>query len=221
MKVIIVGGGASGMMCASLLAQKNVEVILIEKNQKLGKKLFITGKGRCNITNDCDNQTIFSNIVNNSKFMYSALNGFTPQDTMQFFKENRLDLKVERGNRVFPVSDKSSDVIKCFEKILTKNNVDIRMNTKVKSILTDENGVCGIKTDSGESILADCVVIATGGVSYSSTGSTGDGYIWAKELGHNIVEPRPALVPILLKEQNGLQGISLKNVTASIDKDAK
>ena len=175
MKVIIVGGGASGMMCASLLAQKNVEVILIEKNQKLGKKLFITGKGRCNITNDCDNQTIFSNIVNNSKFMYSALNGFTPQDTMQFFKENRLDLKVERGNRVFPVSDKSSDVIKCFEKILTKNNVDIRMNTKVKSILTDENGVCGIKTDSGESILADCVVIATGGVSYSSTGSTGDG----------------------------------------------
>ena len=221
MKVIIVGGGASGMMCASLLAQKNVEVILIEKNQKLGKKLFITGKGRCNITNDCDNQTIFSNIVNNSKFMYSALNGFTPQDTMQFFKENRLDLKVERGNRVFPVSDKSSDVIKCFEKILTKNNVDIRMNTKFKSILTDENGVCGIKTDSGESILADCVVIATGGVSYSSTGSTGDGYIWAKELGHNIVEPRPALVPILLKEQNGLQGISLKNVTASIDKDGK
>ncbi|MDE5616460.1 MAG: NAD(P)/FAD-dependent oxidoreductase [Clostridia bacterium] len=221
MKVIVVGGGASGMMCASLLSQGGVDVTLIEKNEKLGKKLFITGKGRCNVTNDCDKQTFFSNIVNNAKFMYSAINGFTPQDTMNFFSDNRLELKVERGNRVFPLSDKSSDVIKCFEKILARNNVDIRINTKVKQILTDGNRAIGVLTDTGIEIYSDSVVIATGGISYSSTGSTGDGYVWAKQLGHNVVELRPALAPILLKEQYGLQGLSLKNVSASIERDGK
>ena len=221
MRVVIVGGGASGLMCASLLSQNGIDVTLVEKNEKLGKKLFITGKGRCNVTNDCDTQTFFSNIVNNSKFMYSAINGFTPQDTVKFFEDNSLKLKVERGNRVFPQSDKSSDVIKCFEKILSKNGVDVRLNTSVKGILTEEDRAIGVQIDTGEQIFADCVVIATGGISYQSTGSTGDGYKWAKQLGHNVIEPKPALVPILLKEQCGLQGLSLKNVSASIVRDNK
>ncbi|MDE6188715.1 MAG: NAD(P)/FAD-dependent oxidoreductase [Clostridia bacterium] len=221
MKAIVVGGGASGLMCASLLSESGVEVTLIEKNEKLGKKLFITGKGRCNVTNFCDTQTFLSNVVTNSKFTYSSISGFTPQDTIEFFERNSLKLKVERGNRVFPQSDKSSDVIKCFEKILAKYNVEVRLNTQVKEILTDNGTAVGVKINSGEKIFSDCVVVATGGISYSSTGSTGDGYKWAKELGHNVVEPRPALVPILLKEQYGLQGLSLKNVSASIVRDGK
>ncbi|MDE7079939.1 MAG: NAD(P)/FAD-dependent oxidoreductase [Clostridia bacterium] len=221
MRVAIVGGGASGLMCASLLSQNGVDVTLIEKNEKLGKKLFITGKGRCNVTNDCDTQTFFSNIVTNSKFMYSAINGFTPQDTVKFFEDNYLRLKVERGNRVFPQSDKSSDVIKCFEKILVKNGVDVKLNTEVKKVLIADNKAVGVQIDTGEQICADHIVIATGGFSYQSTGSTGDGYKWAKQCGHNIIPLRPALVPILLKEQYGLQGLSLKNVTASIVRDNK
>ncbi|MBD5086104.1 MAG: NAD(P)/FAD-dependent oxidoreductase [Clostridiales bacterium] len=221
MKVLIVGGGASGLMCASLLSQNGIDVTLCEKNEKLGKKLFITGKGRCNVTNDCDTQTFFSNIVNNSKFMYSAINGFSPQDTIKFFEDNSLKLKVERGNRVFPQSDKSSDVIKCFEKVLSRNGVDVRLNTAVKKILTEDDRAIGVIIDTGEQIFADCVVIATGGISYQSTGSTGDGYKWAKQLGHNVITPRPALVPILLKEDYGLQGLSLKNVTASVMRDNK
>lgn len=221
MKVLIVGGGASGLMCASLLSQNGIDVTLVEKNEKLGKKLFITGKGRCNVTNDCDTQTFFSNIVNNSKFMYSAINGFSPQDTIKFFEDNSLKLKVERGNRVFPQSDKSSDVIKCFEKVLSRNGVDVRLNTAVKKILTEDDRAIGALIDTGEQIFADYVVIATGGISYQSTGSTGDGYKWAKQLGHNVIAPRPALVPILLKEDYGLQGLSLKNVTASVVRDNK
>lgn len=221
MKVLIVGGGASGLMCASLLSQNGIDVTLVEKNEKLGKKLFITGKGRCNVTNDCDTQTFFSNIVNNSKFMYSAINGFSPQDTIKFFEDNSLKLKVERGNRVFPQSDKSSDVIKCFEKVLSRNGVDVRLNTTVKKILTEDDRAIGVLIDTGEQIFADYVVIATGGISYQSTGSTGDGYKWAKQLGHNVIAPRPALVPILLKEDYGLQGLSLKNVTASVVRDNK
>lgn len=221
MKVLIVGGGASGLMCASLLSQNGIDVTIVEKNEKLGKKLFITGKGRCNVTNDCDAQTFFSNIVNNSKFMYSAINGFTPQDTVKFFEDNALKLKVERGNRVFPQSDKSSDVIKCFEKILKTNGVDVRLNTQVKKILTENDRAIGVIIDTGEQIFVDCVVVATGGVSYQSTGSTGDGYKWAKQFGHNVITPKPALVPILLKEDYSLQGLSLKNVTASIVMDNK
>ncbi len=221
MKVVVVGGGASGMMCAVLLAQNGAEVTLIEKNEKLGKKLFITGKGRCNLTNDCDLADFFENIVTNSKFMTSALYGFSPKDTMNFFEDKGVRLKVERGNRVFPQSDKSSDIIKCFEKALKDYSVEVKLNTCVKSVLVDQNGAYGVNINTGERILADKVVIATGGISYQSTGSTGDGYRWAKSLGHNIIEPRPALVPILVKEQYGLQGLSLKNVSASVKRDNK
>lgn len=221
MKVVIVGGGASGMMCAALLKKEDCEVVLIEKNEKLGKKLFITGKGRCNLTNDCTIEDFLANIVVNSKFVMSAIHGFTPQDVMAFFEENSLKLKVERGNRVFPESDKSSDVIKCLERVIKSNKTQILLNTRVDRILT-ENGIAkGVITDTGAVILADKVIVATGGVSYSSTGSTGDGYRWAKALGHNVVDVRPALVPILLKETYGLQGLSLKNVCASIVKDGK
>ncbi|MDE5756918.1 MAG: NAD(P)/FAD-dependent oxidoreductase [Clostridia bacterium] len=221
MKVVVVGGGASGMMCAVMLAQNGAEVTLIEKNEKLGKKLFITGKGRCNLTNYCELPDFFANIVTNSKFMTSALYGFSPKDTMDFFENNGVKLKVERGNRVFPQSDKSSDIIKCFEKVLREYGVEVKLNTCVSGISV-ENGVAnGVKIDTGERILANKVVIATGGISYQATGSTGDGYKWAKDLGHNVIEPRPALVPILLKEQYGLQGLSLKNVNASVIRDGK
>lgn len=221
MRVVVVGGGASGLMCSAILSDSGHDVILIEKNEKLGKKLFITGKGRCNVTNDCNVNEFLNNIVNNSKFMMSAINNFTPQDTMSFFENNSLKLKVERGNRVFPFSDKSSDVIKCFEKILSKNHVEVLLNTKVTDILIKDNVAYGVKLDNKSEVLADKVVIATGGISYASTGSTGDGYKWAKNTGHNIIEPRPALVPILLKENYGLQGLSLKNVEASIYREEK
>lgn len=221
MKVVIVGGGASGMMCAALLKRDDTQVVLIEKNEKLGKKLFITGKGRCNLTNDCSVEDFLANVVVNSKFVTSAVHGFTPQDTMEFFEDNSLKLKVERGNRVFPESDKSSDVIKCLERVLKANKTEVLLNTKVDKILTDNGVAKGVVTDTGKEIFADKIIIATGGISYSSTGSTGDGYRWAKSLGHNVVTPRPALVPILLKETCGLQGLSLKNVSASIVKEGK
>lgn len=221
MRIVVVGGGASGLMCASLLSKDGHEVILIEKNEKLGKKLFITGKGRCNLTNDCSIQDFLTNVVVNPKFIMSAINKFNSQDTMNFFEENSLKLKVERGNRVFPLSDKSSDVIKCFEKILKANNVEIMLNKKVKDIIIKDNTAVGVMTFDDKMISGDKVVIATGGMSYSSTGSTGDGYKWAKKLGHNIVELRPALVPILLQNTYGLQGLSLKNVSANILRDDK
>ncbi|MDE6276053.1 MAG: NAD(P)/FAD-dependent oxidoreductase [Clostridia bacterium] len=221
MKVVVVGGGASGMLCAIMLAQNGADVTLIEKNEKLGKKLFITGKGRCNLTNDCELNDFFQNIVTNSKFMTSALYGFTPKDTMDFFENNGVKLKVERGNRVFPQSDKSSDIIKCLERALKDYGVEVKLNTRVSDICVEDGKVCGVKTDADGKIAADKVVIATGGVSYQATGSTGDGYRWAKAVGHNVIEPRPALVPIILKEQYGLQGLSLKNVTASIIRDRK
>lgn len=220
MRAVIIGGGAAGLMCASLLSAKGAEVILLEKNEKLGKKLFLTGKGRCNITNDCDVETFISNVVTNPRFVFSAINGFMPQDSVKFFEDNGLRVKVERGNRVFPQSDKSSDVIKCFEKILQSNGVDVRLNCEVKDLTVCDGKVKGAITDRGF-VSGDCVIVATGGVSYQATGSTGDGYRWAKKFGHNVISPRPALVPMLLKDAGGLQGLSLKNVTASIARDGK
>ncbi len=209
------------MMCAALLKRDDTQVVLIEKNEKLGKKLFITGKGRCNLTNDCSIEDFLANVVVNSKFVTSAIHGFTAQDTMAFFEDNLLKLKVERGNRVFPESDKSSDVIKCLERVIKANKTQVLLNTTVVKILTDNGVAKGVITDTGEEILADKIIIATGGISYSSTGSTGDGYRWAKALGHNVITPRPALVPILLNNTYELQGLSLKNVSASIVRDGK
>jgi len=213
MNIVVVGGGASGMFCAGLLASQGNNVTLIEKNERLGKKMYITGKGRCNITNNSDRNTILANIVSNPKFAISSLSKFTPQDTMDFFEHEGVKLKIERGNRVFPESDKSSDIIKALEKWLYKNKVNILLNQEVKSIKLD--GTFLIKLKNGE-IKADKVVIATGGVSYPKTGSTGDGYKWAKDFSHSIIPLRPGLSGLIAKGCENLAGLTLKNVEASI-----
>ncbi len=221
MKVVIIGCGPAGMMCATCASQNiNNEIILIDSNEKIGKKLFITGKGRCNVTNLCSNEDFLKNVVRNPKFLYSAINTFNSSDTISFFESNGVRLKVERGNRVFPQSDKSSDIIKCFSKLLNRKNIELKLNCKVQKVEVFDNGF-KIFTKDGE-IIANCLVIATGGKSYHLTGSAGDGYIFAKNLGHNIVELKPALVPIILNDYNGeLAGLTLKNVEISVDINGK
>ncbi len=212
--VVIVGGGASGMMTACTSASNPLnKVILIEKNEKLGKKVYITGKGRCNVTNDVEASEFFNNVVSNSKFLYSAINSFSPHSFMEFLKSNGLEIKKERGNRIFPSSDKASDVNKTFEKLLKKLNVDVRLNTEVLQIISDGQKILGVKTSGGQ-VECDSIVVCTGGVSYPLTGSTGDGYNFAKQFGHTIVQTKPALVGIELNGSDfiSLQGLSLKNV---------
>ena len=211
--VIVIGGGASGMVSA-YFASKNNNVILIEQNEKLGKKLYITGKGRCNLTNYCELDEFLSNVVSNPKFLMSSINGFTPKQTYNFFEELGLKLKVERGNRVFPLSDKSSDVIKTLQNALVKENVDIKLNEKVLSVSVVDDKIKKVTTDKG-SYLAESVIIATGGISYKSTGATGDGYKFAKTFGHTITSLAPSLCGINLKGEayKSLQGLTLKNVS--------
>ena len=215
-KICIVGGGASGMMAAYTSAKNGNKVVLIEKNEKLGKKVYITGKGRCNLTCAVDNAEFLNSVVKNPKFLFSAINTFSTKDTINFFESNGLKLKEERGKRIFPFSDKASDVNKTFEYLLKKLNVEIMLNTCVETILVQENSVVGVKTNK-EEIFCDAVIICTGGVSYPLTGSTGDGYKFAKINGHTIVEPKSALVGIELKGSDfiDLQGLSLKNVKIS------
>lgn len=221
MKVVVIGGGPAGMMSAITAAEKGDEVILLEKNEKLGKKLFITGKGRCNITNACDNKTFIANICTNPKFMIGAINKFDTSKTIDFCKENGLSVKVERGGRVFPSSDKSSDFIKLLQKKLMQNKVDIRLNSKVTEILTDNGSICGVALEN-EKLFCDKVIVATGGMSYSGTGSTGDGYKFAKSTNHNVTQLYPALVGINLKENvSELAGLSLKNVSCSVIQEEK
>ncbi|MEG2413087.1 MAG: NAD(P)/FAD-dependent oxidoreductase [Clostridia bacterium] len=221
MKAIVIGGGASGMFCAGLLGQKGVECVLLEKNDKLGKKLFITGKGRCNLTNNADRQTLLDNVVTNSKFLIAALSKFTPSDLMSFVEGRNVPLKVERGERVFPLSDKSSDIIRCFSDFLDENNVKVLLDTKVEKIIAKDNKICGVQLENGTQLFADIVVVATGGKSYSSTGSDGDGYKFALSVGHTVQELRPALVPFILAEQRDLAGLSLKNVGVSAQDNNK
>ncbi len=217
-RVIVVGGGAAGMLAALSAARNGAEVSLYEKNEKLGKKLFITGKGRCNVTNACDMEELFEGVVTNRKFLYSSFYGFTNEDMMQLLKDAGVPLKVERGNRVFPQSDKSSDVISALERLLRHEGVLIYKNSTVKDICISEGHADGILLLDGkkeEKREADAVIVATGGMSYASTGSTGDGYGWARETGHRITELSPALVPFEAQEQQevkALQGLSLKNV---------
>lgn len=212
MKVCVIGGGASGMMASIWLAKGGADVVLLEKNEKLGKKLYITGKGRCNLTNDCEIDEMFSNVVHGEKFLRSALYGFTPQDTMAFFENLGLKLVVERGNRVFPFSQKSSDVIKTLQIELDRQGVDLKLGTSVKQVR--KRGDSFEVLTAWENIFCDKVVVATGGVSYPSTGSTGDGYEFAKSFGLDVIEAKQALVPILVAQNvSGLQGISLKNVS--------
>lgn len=206
------------MFAAIFAARNGNEVHVLEKNEKLGKKLFITGKGRCNITNASDMDTLFDSVVSNSKFLYSSFYGYTNQDVMNFFEELGLKIKVERGERVFPESDHSSDVIAALSKEMRRLGVEVSLYTEVKKILTNEDGVTGVLLSDGKKIDGDVCIVATGGFSYQTTGSTGDGYRFAKENGHQVTDILPALVPLTVKETYGkeLQGLSLRNVETSI-----
>lgn len=217
-RVIVIGGGASGMMAAIKAAERGHRVILLEKNERLGKKIFITGKGRCNVTTNKDIEDIIKNILGNGSFMYSALYTFSNLDLINMIEGKGIKLKVERGDRVFPESDKSSDIIRCFERYLEENNVDIRLNTRVSRIITKNDMVCGVELYNGDFIECDSVIIATGGKSYPLTGSTGDGYALAEKLGHKITELKPSLIPLVAKEEwiKDLMGLSLKNVKLSV-----
>ena len=224
-KIIVIGGGPAGMFAAIAAAETSAsnEVILLEKNEKLGKKLFITGKGRCNITNASDMEDLFSNVMSNAKFLYSAFYSYDNMRVIDFFEQNGLRTKVERGNRVFPVSDHSSDVIATLNRVLKEKKVKVMLHTEVGQILMqeEEDGTktaVGVKLKDQTTLMADRVIVATGGFSYQTTGSTGDGYRFAEEAGHTITEISPALVPFYAKEEyvTRLQGLSLKNVEVRI-----
>ena len=219
-KVCVIGAGAAGMMAAYAAAEAGCAVKLIEKNEKLGKKLYITGKGRCNITNSADISEFFDSVVTNSTFLYSAFYSFTNNSLVEFLEKFGLKTKNERGGRIFPVTDKSSDVIKAFEKALYSVGVDVCLNTNVKQVLTDGKRITQVETDKKEDF--DSVIIACGGVSYPSTGSTGDGFKFAKELGHTIIEPAATLVGLNTADDvSGLAGLTLKNVNLKVIEDGK
>ncbi len=206
------------MFAAITAARNGHDVCLLEKNEKLGKKLFITGKGRCNITNACDMETLSASVVSNSRFLYSSFYGFTNQDAIRFFEELGVKTKTERGERVFPESDHSSDVIRAMERELNRLHVKIRLHTEVEKILAENGQFVKVKLADGEMAAGDACIVATGGLSYQSTGSTGDGYRFARECGHSIVPCRPSLVPMEVKEEwiPRLMGLSLRNVTVSV-----
>lgn len=235
-KVIVIGGGPAGMFAAIAAAENGHQVTLLEKNEKLGKKLYITGKGRCNITNAGDMDELFANVMTNPKFLYSAFYTYDNLRVIDFFEKNGLRTKVERGNRVFPVSDHSSDVIAALQKVLKEKNVEVRLHTRVETVLTEElqgkmqetdagetekgakNCVTGVRLTNGTELYADSVVLATGGFSYQATGSTGDGYRFAEELGHTVTDIKPSLVPFYAVEPyvTEMQGLALKNVRVRI-----
>lgn len=225
-KILIIGGGAAGMAAAAFLGEKNHQVHLFEKNEKLGKKLFITGKGRCNVTNTCDEETFFKSVVSNPKFLYSAFYGFTNQDVISYFEKLGLSLKEERGGRIFPKSDHSSDVIKVLERRMKELDVKIHLGSEVKEVLIEETegekAVTGVLLSNGQTVQGDRVIVATGGMSYQTTGSTGDGYRFAKDAGHKVTDLRCALVPMETKEEyvTRMQGLALKNVSFTV-KDGK
>lgn len=218
--LIIIGGGASGMMAAYAASNDTKKnILLLEKNEKLGKKIYITGKGRCNVTNSSHIEDFFENITSNPEFLYSSLYTFTNNDTMDFFEDQGVKLKIERGNRVFPKSDKSSDIITALENSI--KNIDIKLHSNVKYI-DKRNNIFSVKTDK-EKYEADKVIIATGGSSYPGTGSSGDGYIFAKSLGHNINQIRASLCPLLLDDANleKVSGLTVKNANITIYKNKK
>lgn len=213
-KVVIIGGGAAGMYAGIFAAKAGHRVQIFEKNEKLGKKLFITGKGRCNLTNGADMDQLFDAVCRNGKFLYSAFYGHSNEMVMEQFENFGLPLKKERGERIFPVSDHSSDVIGALKRMLEREGVQIHLNTKVQKVIYEESRVCGVRLENGRDIPADAVFVATGGLSYPSTGSTGDGYKFAEAAGHRILECCPSLVPLEIKEDfvKQLQGLSLRNV---------
>ncbi len=218
--VIVVGGGAAGMMAAVAAADQGEKVLLLEKNEKTGKKLYITGKGRCNFTNSCDVEDFFSQVVSNAKFLYSCIYGFSNRDVIDWFTAEGLRVKEERGGRMFPVSDKSSDVIRVLDKACRDRHVQVVLHAEVNDLLTteDENRVIGVSLSDGRKIHARRVILATGGVSYPSTGSTGDGLRMAEKLGHTIVTLRPGLTGLSTKETDirELQGLTLINTSQTV-----
>lgn len=222
-KVLIIGGGAAGMFASVFAAKNGHEVHVFEKNEKLGKKLYITGKGRCNLTNACDIEELLNAVKSNPKFLYSAFYGYTNWDTIEFFESIGVDTKVERGNRVFPVSDHSSEIINAIERKMKMEGVRIHLGTQVMDLLVEDGQARGILLKNGQRIQGDCVMVATGGYSYQATGSTGDGYVFAKHAGHKVTELLPSLVPLETAEAYipRLQGLSLKNVTLTIQDGKK
>ena len=235
-KILIVGGGAAGMMAGVFLARAGQEVHILEKNEKLGKKVYITGKGRCNVTNNCDTEELFRAVMSNPKFLYSAFYSFTPQDVMEFFEEAGVPLKTERGNRVFPVSDHSSDIIRGLERELKKAGAHIHLRTEVKKVNVSpyeepdvaekkahHSRVTGVELADGSIMEGNYILVATGGLSYQSTGSIGDGYRFAEETGHKVTELSPSLVPLRTEEAYipSLQGLSLKNTELTIKSGKK
>ncbi len=228
-KLIVIGGGAAGMMAAAAAARKECRVLLLEKNEKLGKKLYITGKGRCNLTNRCEVEELLQAVCTNRKFLYSAFYGFTAEDAIAFFEGHGLRLKTERGNRVFPASDHAADVIRTLAEAMKENQVEVRLNTEVAGLLTgtepdqEKPRVLGVRLKDGSIERGDAVLIATGGLSYPSTGSTGDGYRFAREAGHRVKPCSPSLVPLEVQEEwvRELQGLSLKNVEVRIEDEKK
>ncbi|WP_288221266.1 NAD(P)/FAD-dependent oxidoreductase [uncultured Clostridium sp.] len=220
-KVVVIGAGPAGMMAAITAAKKECKVTLLESNEKVGKKLFITGKGRCNVTNSKDISEFFDYIPGNPHFLYSALYSYTNEDTINFFESQGIKLKSERGGRVFPASDKSSDIIKGLQKELIKNNVEIKLNSKVTNLRFTRGIIEGIEVNNSYWIKGDHFIIATGGVSYPLTGSTGDGIKFSKALGHNIINLKPSLVPIEISSPwiKDLTGLNLKNIEVSILKE--
>jgi len=226
MKILVVGGGPAGMMAAITAAKNGNEVILLEKMEKLGKKLLITGKGRCNITNSADIKEFYENIPRNPKFLYSAFNNFNNEDIVKFLEEKGVKTKVERGGRIFPVSDKAQDVLQAFKDEMKRLNIQVKVNTEVKGILINDGKVEGAVIKEGEIIYADKIILATGGQSYPVTGSTGDGYLIAKNLGHKVTEIKPSLIPMLASSKDlikcqEMQGLSLRNVAIKIQVDNK
>ncbi|MCB5558511.1 BaiN/RdsA family NAD(P)/FAD-dependent oxidoreductase, partial [Anaerosalibacter bizertensis] len=221
-KIAVIGGGPSGMVAAGFASSRHKNVKLFEKNNKLGKKLFITGKGRCNITNNTDIENFLDNVTTNKDFLYSALYSFTNTDILSLLSNYNLKTKVERGGRVFPVSNKSSDVIKAFEKFLTEKDVNIILNKEVNKIIY-KNGFFVLEFKDGSNESFDKIIIATGGKSYPVTGSTGDGYRFARYLGHSIIDLKPALVPCEVQENwvKDIQGLTLKNISISAFIDNK
>lgn len=217
--VIVVGGGAAGMMAAIFAARNGQNVTLLEKNEKLGKKIFITGKGRCNITNASEIEDLFSAVISNPKFLYSGFYSFTNDQVIHFFEELGVATKIERGNRVFPVSDHSSDVIAALTREMQHLKVKVQLHCEVKELLiNNEREIKGVRLANGKKMTADAVVVATGGISYPSTGSTGDGYRFARNCGHKVTELFPSLVPMEVKEwyAKEQQGLSLKNIEIHI-----
>ena len=229
-KIVIIGGGAAGMMAAAFAAREDAQVTVLEKNEKAGKKIYITGKGRCNVTNDCSDDQFFRSVVTNPRFLYSAYYGFPSQSVMEFFEEAGVRLKTERGNRVFPVSDHASDIIRALERVLRDRHVRFCLNTEAKNIVTKDGHVSGVTAETKqngrtvrETYDADAVIVCTGGLSYPSTGSTGDGYRFAREAGHTVRELSPSLTAMYVSEDyiKELKGLSLRNVALTIRQNKK